>query len=240
MSGHSHFATIKHKKGLADAQRGNMFSKIAREITVAAKEGGGDPAANPRLRTVIEKAHSFNMPSNNVERAVKKGLGAEEGGAALEEMLLEAYGPGGVAILIQGITDNKNRTLGEIKQILAKYQGKMVEGGAVQWLFERKGVMKATTGEKTKDELELLSIEAGAQDTAWPEENVLEIYTAPAELDLVKKKLEEKGVKVESAGLEWVAKEPAVITQNTQETLEKLFAELDENDAVQDVYSNIK
>lgn len=240
MSGHSHFATIKHKKGLADAQRSNEFSKIAKEISVASKEGGGDPQNNPRLRTVIDKARSFNMPSDNIERAIKKGLGAEEGAANLEEMLLEALGPGGIALLIQGITDNKNRTLGDLKQILTTYQSKLVEGGAVKWLFEQKGVMKALLGTQSKDTLELLAIEVGAKDTSWFNETTLMVYTSPAELDQVKKKLEEKGVAIEDAKREWVAKESLEIAPNIRETSEKLFEELSENEAVQEIYSNIK
>src|SRR3990167_3871812 len=140
MSGHSHARTVKHDKDLAASKRSKVFSKLAAEITVAVKQGGGTPGTNPRLRTAMDRAKSANMPSDNVERAIKKGTG-EGQTESLEEFLLEAYGPGGIALLISGITDNKNRMLGDIRQILSKNQGKMVDGGAVRWLFEQKGVM---------------------------------------------------------------------------------------------------
>lgn len=239
MSGHSHFATIKHKKGVADASRSKTFSKLAREITIAAKEGGESPETNSRLRTVIEKARSLNMPSDNIERAIKKGLGPEEGGAALEEMLLEGYGPGGIALLIQGITDNKNRTLGEIKQILAQYQGKLVEGGAVRWMFEQKGVIVAKQAGAAKDDLELAAIEAGAQDTSWNQEGLLEVYTEPSRLEQTKTALRQKGISLESSTLQWVPKEPVAIEQDARKKAEQLFEELADNDAVQNIYSTL-
>ncbi len=238
MSGHSHFATIKHKKGAADAARSKIFSKLAREITVAAKEGGEDPETNSRLRTVMEKARSLNMPADNIERAIKKGAGAEEG-AALEEILLEGYGPGGIALLIQGITDNKNRTLGEIKQILTRHQGKLVEGGAVRWMFEQKGVLVLRPETMSKEDLELAAIEAGAQDTSWTPEGLLEIYTDPSRIEEAKKSLEQKGIALESSGLQWVPKEPASTEQKVRNAAEKLFEELAENDSVQNIYSNL-
>ena len=181
MSGHSHFATIKHKKAAADAQRGKEFSKLAKEITIVARDGGGDPAANSNLRMVIEKARSINMPMVNVERAIKKGTG-EEAGDQLEEIMVEAYGPGGIALLVSGITDNINRSMGEIKQALSKNQGKLVGEGAINWMFERKGVITIPTEGKDKDELELAVIEAGAEDINWLPDGFLEIYTKPTEL----------------------------------------------------------
>ena len=184
MSGHSHARTVKHDKDLAASKRSKVFSKLAVEITVAVKQGGGSPDTNPRLRTAMDRAKDANMPSDNVERAIKKGTG-EDQAQNLEEFLLEAYGPGGVALLISGITDNKNRMLGEIKQILSKNQGKMVEGGAVRWLFEQKGAM-AVKGSLPKDELELKAIEAGAEDLYWREDGMLDVYTKPAELEKIK------------------------------------------------------
>ena len=163
MSGHSHFRTIMHKKGLADAKRSQIFSRITKELTVAAHEGA-DPNANPRLRSVIDKAREANMPSDNIERAIKKGAGSED--QQFQEILVEAYGPGGIALLISAITDNKNRTVGEIRQILNKNQGKFVEEGSVRWLFERQGVLTVQPPEENfplaqKEELELLAIESG-------------------------------------------------------------------------------
>lgn len=237
MSGHSHFRTVMHRKNAADAARSKVFSKLAREITVAAKAGGPDKNTNASLRTVIEKARSLNMPTDNIERAIKKATG-EGAEAQLEEILLEGYGPGGIALLISGITDNKNRALGEVKQIVAKYQGKLVEGGAVKWMFEYKGTIRVPREGKPKDELELLAIEAGAQDTSWESKDTLSLYTNPSELEQVKKVLEEKGIKIDSSQLEWVPKESVEVSPSTQQSIEKLYEELNENDAVQDVFSN--
>ena len=232
MSGHSHFRTVMHKKGLADAKRSQMFSKLAKELTVAAKEGGTDLQANPRLRTVIEKAKAANMPADNIERALKKATGEDAG--RLEEVLLEAYGPGGVAILIAAITDNKNRTLGEVKQILQKNQGKMVEGGAVRWLFERRGV---ATIENAPKDLELFAIEAGAEDLFW-RDHTLDIYTDPSALNSLKARLEEKNVRV-TASIDWVPKERINPSEKDTQAAEKLFEALDDQDDVQDMYANI-
>jgi len=232
MSGHSHFRTVMHKKGLADAKRSQVFSKLAKELTVAAKEGGTDLQANPRLRTVIEKAKAANMPADNIERALKKATGEDAG--RLEEVLLEAYGPGGVAILIAAITDNKNRTLGEIKQILQKNQGKMVEGGAVRWLFERRGV---ATIENAPEDLELFAIEAGAEDLFW-RDHTLDIYTDPSALNSLKARLEEKNVRV-TASIDWVPKERINPSEKDTQAAEKLFEALDDQDDVQDMYANI-
>jgi len=221
-----------HKKGLADAKRSQVFSKLAKELTVAAKEGGTDLQANPRLRTVIEKAKAANMPADNIERALKKATGEDAG--RLEEVLLEAYGPGGVAILIAAITDNKNRTLGEIKQILQKNQGKMVEGGAVRWLFERRGV---ATIENAPEDLELFAIEAGAEDLFW-RDHTLDIYTDPSALNSLKARLEEKNVRV-TASIDWVPKERINPSEKDTQAAEKLFEALDDQDDVQDMYANI-
>ncbi|MDO8474099.1 MAG: YebC/PmpR family DNA-binding transcriptional regulator [bacterium] len=238
MSGHSHARTVKHDKDLAASQRSKVFSKLAAEITVAAKQGGGNPGTNPRLRTAMDRAKSANMPSDNVERAVKKGTGEDQTGN-LEEFLLEAYGPGGIAVLISGITDNKNRMLGDIKQILSKNQGKMVEGGAVRWLFEQKGVM-AVKSPLPKDELEMKVIEEGAEDLYWREDGMLDVYTKPTELEKIKNSLRASGVSVEEAVIDWVPKEEVIANQKSIDAAQKLFDELDENDAVQNIYSNLK
>jgi len=239
MSGHSHFATIKHKKGLADAKRGQVFSKLTKELTVAAKDGT-DPETNPRLRSVVDKARQVNMPSDNIDRAIKKGSGEDAG--QLEEMLLETYGPGNIAILISAITDNRNRTLGEIKQILSKYKGKLVEGGGVQWLFERRGVITVESKQEgsaidSPDEIELLAIEIGADDTYW-HDGALDVYADPTNFNHIIQTFEQKGLSA-SSSLDWIPKKRIQITSKNQESAEKLFEALDDNDDVQDIYSNI-
>lgn len=243
MSGHSHWSSIKHKKGLTDAKRSKVFSKMAKEIAIAAREGGGDIAFNPKLRMVVEKARSVNMPADNVERAIKRGTGELEG-ATLEKITLEAYGPGGIAIIMEGITDNKNRTLGEIKKILNEYGGKLVAEGAIKWMFERKGCIMINYSSqendlKNKETLELLIIEAGAEDIYW-HDDVLDIYTKIENLEKVKEVLEQKGIKIESTSLNWITKEEINIKNQDKESCQKLFDALDENEAVQEIYSNLK
>jgi len=237
MSGHSHFASIKHKKGKADEARGKAFSKMARVISIAAKEGGGgDPDSNYKLRIVIEQAKEINMPKDNIERAIKKGTG-ELAGEKLESFIFEAYGPGGIALIIEGITDNKNRTLGDVKKILSQYNGKLAGEGSVKWMFERKEAIIIGSAQKPKEELELMAIEAGADDIYWSDD-FLDVYTKPEDSERVKKNLENKGIKIESSSLDWVAKEK--IEVKNKESCEKLFEALDENDDVQDIYSNLK
>jgi YebC/PmpR family DNA-binding regulatory protein len=238
MSGHSHYHSIKHKKGRADEARGRAFSKMARVIIVAAREGGGDPASNAKLRMAIEEAKTINMPKDNIERAIKRGTGALAG-EKLEQVTFEAYGPGGIAIIIEGITDNKNRTLGEIKQILTQHNGKLAGGGSVKWLFERKGTIVVSGEQKPEEELEMQIIEAGAEDTYW-HEDLLDVYTKPEDLEKVKKNLEEKEIKIDSTSLDWVAKEMIEVEEKEKQACQKLFEALDENDAVQDIYSNLK
>ncbi len=243
MAGHSHFSSIKHKKAIADLKRGKIFSKLARQISVAAREKGGDIETNPYLRMAVEKAKSFNMPKENIERAIKRGTGEIEG-EKLEEFIFEAYGPKGIAIIIQGITDNKNRTLGEVKQILAKYNGKLATPGSVMWLFEKKGCITIknsklkTQNSKLKEDLELKAIEAGAEDIYW-HNDILDVYTKIQDLERVKKNLENQGIKTESADLEWVAKDEIQLDKKNKQTIEKLFEELDENNDIQEIYSNL-
>ena len=238
MSGHSHWHSIKHAKAITDAKRSRLFSKLSKEIEVTAREGG-DPEKNPKLRAVIEKAKSAQMPSENIERAIKRGTG-ELKGEKLEQVLYEAYGPGGTAILIEGITDNKNRTLNEIKQILNQHNGKLAGEGSVKWMFERKGIIKIISNfsflASKKDETELKIIEAGADDIKW-RNDFIEVLTKPEDLDEVEKNLKEKAIEVESSFLGWRAKEE--ITTN-KEKAEKLFEALDDNEAVQNIYSNVK
>jgi len=228
-----------HEKGAADSKRSQIFSKLAKELTIAAKESGGnDPMANPRLRTVMEKAKAANMPADNVERAVKRAAGGDA--SQLEEILIEAYGPGGIALLISAIGDNRNRIIGEIKQILQRNQGKMVEGGAVRWLFERRGVITIESQETSplpKEELELLSIEFGAEDFYW-HDHALDLYTNPSTLASLKDKLQEKGISVVSY-LGWVPKEHIQATPEDRAGAEQLFEALRDHDDVQGIYSNL-
>jgi YebC/PmpR family DNA-binding regulatory protein len=242
MSGHSHAKKIKHQKAITDQKRGQIFSKMARVISVAVKEGGPNPESNPKLGVAMEMAKKLNLPKENIERAIKRGTGEEAANEKLEEVSFEAFGPEGIAIIIEGITDNKNRTLSEIKQILNQYNGKLVGEGAVKWLFEKRGVIIInldSQAPKTKEELELMVIEAGAEDVRWYD-NELEVYTKPEDLEKTKKKLEEKGTKIDSTSLDWVAKEEVSLSEDKKEACQKLFDALDENDSVQDVYSNLK
>jgi len=240
MSGHSHFATIKRKKEIEDQKRGKIFSKLGRMISITAKEGS-DPEMNPRLRQAIEEAKKFNMPKNNIERAIKKGAGELEG-EILEEVSYEVLGPNGISLIVNGITDNKNRTLLEVKQALQKHNYKLANEGSVKWAFEHNGII-IVQARKDKDELEMKVIEAGAEDTKWINhdgQDFLEIKTKPDELDKVKKDLEEYRIKIESASLDWIAKEGIDVPEANKEKYENLFEELDDNDDIQVIYSNLK
>ena len=243
MSGHSHWKKVKHKKSITDTKRGQVFSKMARVLAIAAREGGADPETNSKLRLAIEQAKAINLPKDNIERAIKKGSGELEG-VRLEEVLFEAYGPGGIALIIEGITDNKNRTLGEVKQILQQHNGKLAGEGSVKWLFERRGVIiinweSQTENFKNKEELELKVIEAGAEDIYW-HKDLLDVYTKIESLEGVKKNLEKEEIKIESVSLDWVAKEMVAVVEKERGSCEKLFEALDESDAVQEIYSNLK
>jgi len=240
MSGHSHAKTIMATKTANDAKKGKIYSKYGRLITIAVKDGGGsgDPLKNSKLKAVIEQAKNMNMPKENIERAIKKGTG-ELAGEALEEVSYEGFGPGGIALIIDGISDNTNRTLSEIKSILNQNGGKMAGEGAVRWMFERKGAITTPIEDKSKEELELMAIELGADDVKINGDK-LDIYTKPEDLEKVKKSLEEKGIKIESASLDYVSKEEIKLSEKEKEQAQKLFEALDENDAVNDIYSNIK
>jgi YebC/PmpR family DNA-binding regulatory protein len=243
MSGHSHAKTIRHQKNLTDQKKGKMFSKMARVILVAVKKGGTDPDTNSQLRLAIETAKKVNMPKENVERAIKRGTN-EPAGETLEEVSFEAFGPFGIALVIEGITDNKNRTLLEIKQVLNQSGGKLVDAGSVKWLFERKGRLTLDLNSqeesfKNREKLEMLAIEFGAEDFSWYDGN-LDIYTKIEDLDKIKRGIEENGAKVESASLDWVAKEEIQVDKGIKEICQKLFELLDESDSVQEIYSNLK
>ena len=243
MAGHSHWHGIRHKKELEDKKRAKIFSKLARMIAVAAREGK-DPETNPKLRMAIEQAKEFRMPKESIEKAIKRGAGEIEG-ERYEEFIFEALGPGNIAILIEGITDNRNRALLEIKQILNKFGGKLAQEGSLRWMFKRMGVIRISqisnvkSQNLEKEEVELRVIEAGAEDFVW-RNGVLEVYTKPEELEKVKERLIQEGFKIESAQLEWVPNEEIDIDKEDKEKAQKLFEELDENDNVQEIYSNLK
>ena len=242
MSGHSHFHSIKHKKEAEDKKRGKIFSKLSRLISVAAREGGGDPKSNPRLRIAIDQAKSLNMPKDNIERAIKKGTG-ELAGERLEEVEFEIFGPNGIALIVEGITDNKNRTLNEVKQILNQNNSKMANEGSVRWLFERKGLIEIQLPEESasqKENIELAVIDSGAEDMGW-QKNILKVYTSPNDLEKIKKGIEKKGIEIGSSSLIWRAKEEiSIIEEKKKETIEKLISSLEENEAIQNIYSNLK
>ncbi len=239
MSGHNKWSQIKHKKALTDAKKGKTFSKMAKLIAIAARAKGGNPETNPALRALIDKARSLNMPTDNIERAVAKGAGELEG-AQIEELLLEAYGPGGSALLIEGITDNRNRSISELKFLLGEHHGKLANPGSVLYLFERQGLIIVKISPAPKEELERLAIDAGARDLKWPDEETLEIYTQPDELEKVKKSLAEKKIKIEDSSLIWTPKNETQISNlKDKERLEKLFEALDEHGDVNEVYSNM-
>ena len=248
MSGHSKWSQIKRKKAVTDAKKGQMFSKLARIITIAAREKGGDSDSNPTLRLAIEKAKSFNMPQDNIEKAIKRGTG-EIAGAKIEGCSYEAYGPGGVALIIEGSTDNKNRTFNEIRLILKKYGGKIAESGSVSYLFRRSGIISVDLTAQVDlrsdlEKLEEIVIESGADDFEIidsEEGRYLEIYTQPSDLDRIKKFLEENGVRIDSFSLGWIPQnEIKTIQTNELERIEKLIDELTNHQDVNDVYSNLQ
>ena len=240
MSGHSHAKTILHKKQISDAKRGKVFSKLSRLISITARDGA-NPETNSKLRQVIEEAKKFHLPKENIERAIKKGSGELGDEARLEEFIFEAYGPGGIALIIEGITDNKNRALGEIKQILAQNKGKFAGSGSVKWLFGRKGCVTIDNEQQatSKEEMEMKAIEAGAEDIDW-QDNVLNIYVNPEDLETTKEKVIKQKVDIDYSSLDWVAKEKIEATESDQQACEKLFDLLDDNESVQGVYSNLK
>ncbi len=237
MSGHSHWSSIKHQKGAADAKRGKVFSKLSRQIEIATKEGGKDPEANSKLKIAIDQAKSFNMPKDNIERAIKRGVGELEG-EKIEPFVFEAVGPGNSAIIIEGITDNRNRSVSEIKQILSSKNAKMASEGSLRWLFEKKGIILLKEDDRNNEDKELIIIESGAEDIIKAE-NGLEVRTKPEELEEVKKRLISANIEIEKASLEFRAKETIKIDEKEKDACLKVFEALDENDAVQDIYSNV-
>lgn len=239
MSGHSKWANIKTRKEAVDKKRGKIFSKMAKIIEIAARKGG-NPNMNPSLRLVMEKARSVNMPNDNIERAIKKGTGKDKS-AQLEELVYEAYGPEGTQLIIELITDNKNRTLAEIRHILSQYNGRLAEGGSVKWNFNQMGVMsvKYQASSIKKDDLELMAIDAGAEDIKWKNDN-LEIYIKPENLEAIKEKIKNNNIEIEDSGLEWIPKnEIEIKNEQVKKQLEQLFEALDDNEDVNEIYSNV-
>jgi len=238
VSGHSKWSSIKHKKGAADAKRGQLFSKLSRAIIVAAKEGGPDPAANLALQNAIEKARSYSMPKDNIERAIAKGSGADAEGSSFETVIYEGYGPEGVAVLVEALTDNRNRTASEVRHLFAKHGGNLGTTGAVAWQFERKGVvMLAATG-VDEDDLVLAVVDAGAEDVERDGSSFV-VTSAPEALSAVRAAVETAGLEVESVELAMVPKATvAVGDESTARQLVRLVEGLEEADDVQDVYAN--
>ncbi len=237
MSGHSKWSSIKHKKAAVDAKRGKIFSRLAKEIAVAAKIGGGDPGANARLRTVLAQARSVNMPATNVERAIKKGTG-ELPGVSYEEASYECYGPGGVAILMTALTDNKNRTVAELRHIIDKHNGRMAGAGSVAWLFEKKGLIAVSRSAMSEDDLLEAALEAGAEDISTDDEDSYEIYTAPKEFAAVKEQLEAKEVPIETAELTMIPKSTVKLSGKEAKQTLTLVELLEDHDDVQEVHAN--
>ena len=236
MSGHSKWSSIKHQKGVTDAKRGQLFTKLTKEIIVAVREGGANPETNFRLRLAVQKAKDSNMPSDNIERAIKRGSGEIEG-ASLVEMVLEGYGPNGTAILIQALTDNRNRTLQDVRNIFSRNSGSLGESGCVAWLFDSKGLITVDSSNLDAEELALMAIDAGAEDVKVESGNV-EIYTTPDDFERVREALEQQGIAFLSAELTKVPK--TVVELNEKAALQtlKLLDKLEELDEVQQLSSN--
>ncbi|MDA8105900.1 MAG: YebC/PmpR family DNA-binding transcriptional regulator [Nitrospiraceae bacterium] len=238
MSGHSKWSQIKHKKAHTDAKRGKVFTKIVKEISIAARIGGGDPDGNPRLRAVIEKAKEVNMPHDNVKKAIMKGTG-ELPGVNYEEFVYEGYGPAGVAIMIEVLTDNKNRTLPEIRHILAKQGGSLGETGCVSWMFDKRGYILVAKSAASEDALMSVALDAGAEDMKNdPAEANYEIITAPEDVSRVKEAVEKAKIPVESAEVTMLPKSYVVLDEKAADQTIRLMDALEENEDVQNVYSN--
>ncbi len=236
MSGHSKWSTIKRKKGALDAKRGKIFTKLIKEITIAARLGGGDPDGNPRLRTAIQTAKASNMPQDNITRAIAKGTGDLEG-VSYEEGTYEGYGPGGVALLIAVLTDNRNRTGAEVRHILTKYNGSMAEPNAVAWNFEKKGFFLVPQEGVDEEALMEVVLEAGAEDME-PAEDAFEIHTAPDAFEGVREALEKSGVAPESAEVTMLPKSTVRLDGKEATQMLRLMEALEDNDDVQNVYAN--
>lgn len=236
MSGHSKWATIRRKKGALDAKRGKLFTKLIKELTIAAREGGGDPAGNPRLRLAIDNAKAANMPADNIDRAIKKGTGELEG-TTISELTYEGYGPGGIALLVEVATDNKNRTVAEVRHIFSRHGGNMGETGSVAWMFEKKGIITLPKQGKSEDDIMELALNAGAEDMK-SEDEYFEIQTDVESFETVRKAIADKKLTMDNASLQWIAKNTINIAGDNAEKMMKLIEGLEDCDDVQNVYSN--
>lgn len=237
MSGHNKWSKIKRQKGVEDAKKGQIYTKLTREIILAAREGGGDPETNFKLRLAIQKAREASMPKDNIERAIERGSGSAEG-AVLQELMLEGYGPSGTAILAQTLSDNRNRTVQEVRNVFTRQGGTMGSAGCVAWLFDSKGIISVAGSGLNTDDVELQAIDAGAEDVKV-EDGSVEIYTKPTELELVKKQLEQKKIPVASAELSMIPKTMVEVEDKAAIQTLKLLERLEELDDVQKVYSNV-
>jgi YebC/PmpR family DNA-binding regulatory protein len=236
MSGHNKWSTIKHKKGAADAKRGKLFSKLIKEITIAARTGGGDADGNPRLRTAVLAARAANMPKDNIDRAVKRGTGEIEG-VNYEEITYEGYGPGGVAVLVEAVTDNKNRTVAEVRHIFEKYNGNLGESGCVAWIFQKTGIVEVSSANLTEDDVMEVALESGAQDVQ-NEGSTFSISCDPADVEAVRSAVEAKGWKVELAEVSMVPQNTVKLEGKKAEQMLKMMDALDDNDDLERVFAN--
>ncbi|EKE21954.1 MAG: hypothetical protein ACD_7C00086G0006 [uncultured bacterium] len=246
MSGHSKWSSIKHKKGINDAKRANVFTKIARMIAIGAREGGGDLAVNFKLKMLVDKARSVNMPKDNIERAIKRGTGELKDGAIIEEVIYEAYlpirqagGPDKIGMLIKVATDNKNRTFGEVRNILTKNGGKIVTAGAISYMFNQVGEIEISVKKADKEDVEMKLIESGAEDFSI-EDNTAWVYTKLSELKIVKENLERENFQIVNAQPTYVATQKKEITEAEREKYENLLEKLDENDDVVEIYDDLE
>ncbi len=237
MAGHSKWANIRHKKGKEDAKRGKAFTKLIKEITVVAREGGGSPDGSPRLRTLIEKARSINMPADNVTRAIKKGTG-ELPGASYEQFMYEGYGPNGIAVIVDILSDNKNRTVAEMRHLFSKNGGSLGESGSVSWMFEKLGMIRASGGNMSEDELLETLIEHDIENLTKTEE-LFSISCNPKSIETIKQAVKSAGLTIESADLEWVAKTSMDLSDDQVEKALQFLEALQDHDDVQNVYTNL-
>lgn len=239
MSGHSHWAGIKHRKGINDAKRAKIFTKHGKMITIAARDGGGNPDTNFQLRLAIDRARMENMPKENIDRAIKRGTGELKDGAQIEEIIYEGMGPGGVQMLVKVATDNRNRTVSEIKSIFTKAGGKLGEMGSVMWNFKKVGNINITVPVKADPyEIEMKAIDAGAEDTLYSSD-ILTVYTLPEELQKVRENLEKAGLQIEDASLVYRPIQETRLNQDDRIDYEKLLQTLDDQDDVQEIYDNL-
>jgi YebC/PmpR family DNA-binding regulatory protein len=237
MSGHSKWHTIKHKKGAADAKRGRVFTRIIKELTVAARAGGGDPDTNPRLRTIVAEAKQVNMPAENIKRAIRRGTG-EEPGVQYEEVTYEGYGPGGVALIIETMTDNKNRTVGEIRHLLTKYGGDLGQSNSVSWMFEKKGYIVIEKAKAAEDTLLAAALDAGADDLR-DDGDTWEVISAPEAFPAIKDAVEKLGIEAVSAQVAMLPKNYVSLEGKAAQSMLKLLDLIEDHDDVQHVWSNM-